>query len=652
VSGARRRRAAAALVVAAVLTACAGPGGGGAPQRAAPRAAVQAFVRVNQVGYVAGVPQRAYLLARGDESGTAFRVTDASGATAQQGVVGQDLGAWSRRFSHVYAIDLALAAPGTYTVHVDAATPADSPPFAVGDAADLFAPLLANALRFYEAQRDGPDVIGSVLERRPAHLHDRRARVYRHARYTPAYTIRDPVPVRGADRVDVSGGWFDAGDYIKGVQTESYAAAVLLVARRDHPGLLGPGSTADLTDELRFELDWLLRMWDDRTETLLYQVGFGDGSERYAGDHDLWRLPQDDDGYAPGDPRYRFVRHRPAFRAGPPGSPVSPNLAGRLSAAFGLCAQIYRAADPAFADRCLRSGQHLFDLADTDPGRLTTFSPFDYYPETEWHSDLELGAVELALATGAGGLPSGLPHPDPSYYLEQAAGWADAYVHGDELGDTLNLYDVSALAHAELVRALDAAGDPAGLAIDRAGLLADLDRQLRMASEQAASDPFGWGYPYAAYDGTSHGQGLAITAALYAELSGDHTWDAFGRTQLDVILGANAWGTTFLVGAGTTFPHCVHHQVANLVGALDGTSPVLLGAAVNGTNSKSQFKWLGLPSEANRCPADRSDPFRRFDGMGARWWDDARSWPTAEPAIDFVATTPLAFALAIEGQTS
>lgn len=646
----RGRRSGAVLIVALMIGAC---GGVADPTLgSAPRAAVQAFVRVNQVGYDVGSPQRAFLLARGDEAGTTFRVTDAAGTTAQRGVVGQDLGAWSRRFPHVYAIDLALRTPGTYAIHVDAATPADSPPFAVGAPADLFAPLLANALRFYQAQRDGPDVVGSVLERRPAHLHDRRARVYRHARYTPDYTIRDPVAVRGAARVDVSGGWFDAGDYIKGVQTESYAADVLLVARRDHPALLGPGSGADLSDELRFELDWLLRMWDDRTRTLLYQVGFGDGSERYAGDHDLWRLPQDDDGYRPGDRRYRFVRHRPAFRAGPPGSPVSPNLAGRLSAAFGLCAQIFRATDPAFADRCLRSGQRLFDLADTHPGRLTTFSPFDYYPETEWRSDLELGAVELALATTAGDLPAGLPHPDPAYYLERAARWADAYVHGDELGDTLNLYDVSALAHAELVRTLDDAGDPAGLAIDRAALLDDLRRQLAMASEQAARDPFGWGYPYAAYDGTSHGQGLAITAALYAELSGDHTWDAFGRTQLDVILGANAWGTTFLVGAGTTFPRCVHHQVANLVGALDGSSPVLLGAAVNGTNSKSQFKWLGLPSGANRCPADRSNPFRRFDGMRARWWDDARSWPTAEPAIDFVATTPLAFALTIEGQAT
>ncbi len=613
------------------------------------RAAVQAFVRVNQVGYDMDAPQRAYLLARADEADASFVVTNDAGASVQQGVVGDDLGAWSRRFPHVYAIDLALDEPGTYTIRVDAATAAASPPFAVGDPAALYAPLLANALRFYGAQRDGPDVIGSILQRRPAHLHDRNARVYRHAHYAPDYTIRDPVRVPGTGRVDVSGGWFDAGDYIKGVQTESYTAAMLLVARRDFPELVGPGTAADFTDELRFELEWLLRMWDDRTGTLLYQVGFGDGSERYAGDHDLWRLPEVDDHFRPGDPRYRFIRHRPAFRAGPPGSPVSPNLAGRLSAAFGLCSQIFRATDATLADRCLRSGQRLFDLADTDPGRLTTFSPFDYYPETEWHSDLELGAVELALASGAGDLPSGLAHPGPTYYLTRAARWAEAYVHGDELGDTLNLYDVSALAHAELVRAIDAAEDPSGLAIGREALLDDIDRQLRMASEQASADPFGWGYPYAAYDGTSHGQGLAITAGLYAGLSGDHTWDAFGRTQLDVILGANAWGTTFLVGAGTTFPNCVHHQIANLVGALDGSSPVVLGAAVNGTNSKSQFRWLGLPSEANRCPGDRSDPFARFNGMRARWWDDARSWPTAEPAIDFVATTPLAFALTMSG---
>ncbi len=30
-----------------------------------------------------------------------------------------------------------------------------------------------------------------------------------------------------------------------------------------------------------------------------------------------------------------------------------------------------------------------------------------------------------------------------------------------------------------------------------------------------------------------------------------------------VVLGANAWGTTKIVGAGSVFPHCLHHRVAN-----------------------------------------------------------------------------------------
>jgi hypothetical protein len=484
-------------------------------------------------------------------------------------------------------------------------------------------------------------VIPGDLGRQPSHLHDRRAKVHRELRFDPDLVIRDPVPVPGAPRVDVAGGWFDAGDYIKGVQTESYAALMLLVALRDHPSLVGAGSAADLTDELRFELDWLLRMWDDETGTLYYQVGFGDGNDRYAGDHDLWRLPQVDDAYRPGDPRYRYIRNRPVFRAGRPGAPVSPNLAGRLAAAFGLCSQVFRADDPAFADRCLSAGRHVFALADTDPhGPLLTFSPFDFYPETEWHSDLELGAVELSLAS-AGAVDSGT-------YLEEAAAWGRAYVDGPETGDTLNLYDVSALAHAELARALEGAGDPAGLEVDRATLLADLSRQLEAGTAQASLDPFGFGFPYAAYDGTSHAQGLAITAMLYEQLGGGDAFAAFGRRQLDVVLGANAWGTSFIVGAGSMFPTCIHHQIANLQGSLLGEPPLLLGAAVNGTNSTDQFEWLGLPEEANPCPPGGGDVFGRFDGKGARYWDNVRSWPTVEPAIDFTATTPLAFALLIE----
>ena len=51
-----------------------------------------------------------------------------------------------------------------------------------------------------------------------------------------------------------------------------------------------------------------------------------------------------------------------------------------------------------------------------------TAGPFDFYPETEWRDDLEWGATELYFALqGATGLPSGLPHTDPTYYLQKAA---------------------------------------------------------------------------------------------------------------------------------------------------------------------------------------------------------------------------------------
>jgi endoglucanase len=67
------------------------------------------------------------------------------------------------------------------------------------------------------------------------------------------------------------------------------------------------------------------------------QVGIGDGNNQILADHDLWRLPEIDDALDvhQGDDMY-FVKYRPVFRAAPANSTVSPNLAGRLAAAFAL----------------------------------------------------------------------------------------------------------------------------------------------------------------------------------------------------------------------------------------------------------------------------------------------------------------------------
>jgi endoglucanase len=217
-------------------------------------------------------------------------------------------------------------------------------------------------------------------------------------------------------------------------------------------------------------------MWDDTTQTLYYQVGIGNGDAKTISDHDLWRLPQADDTFGGTDPLYRYIRNRPVFRAGAPGALISPNLAGRLAADFALCFQLYKSSDPTFANSCLTSAEHIFALANTNPsGNLLTVAPYSFYPETEWRSDLEWGATELYFAVASGGLPAGLPHADPAFYLQSVDHWAHAYVAGpDDAADSLNMYDVSGSAHYDLYRAIAQAGNPAGLETTQTELLGDI----------------------------------------------------------------------------------------------------------------------------------------------------------------------------------
>ena len=160
-------------------------------------------------------------------------------------------------------------------------------------------------------------------------------------------------------------------------------------------------ATSNFTNEAEFGVRWLQRMWNDDSRTLYYQVGIGTDFEDfdYLSDHDIWRLPQVDDTYAGDDPAFQYIRNRPVFQAGPAGSKISPNLAGRLAADFAECFQVFQATNPALAKQCIFSAEHIFDLADTAPsGNLLTVAPFDFYPEGEWRDDMELGATELYFA--------------------------------------------------------------------------------------------------------------------------------------------------------------------------------------------------------------------------------------------------------------
>lgn len=632
------RRTWIGLLAAAAALGLAGSGAAGP---------VRAYVRVDQVGFATGAPARALLLSSGPLPGARFAVLAADGSVVRRGAAGRSLGRWSARFPVVEALDLGrLPGPATDRVVVTrgGATLAVSPPFQVAAPAALYAPLVGNAVRFLRAQRDGPDVDPTLLGRRPAHLLDAHATLFATPRYRGDVLAGALAPAGGT--IDASGGWFDAGDYLKLFETASFTDVLLLAALRDHPRAFPDLPAAQA--EARFGLDWLLRMWDPARGRLAYQVGIGDGNARVVGAHDMrWHLPQADDVLrAPRGRGAWYVAHRPVLvTGGGRGRTVSPNLAGRGAAAFALCDQVFRVSDAALARRCLSAARSLYAHArTTHVGRLVTAAPSDYYPEQEWRDDMELGGVEIAraLADGAGGRYTRAA----AVYRRRAAYWADAYMSSPLAGtDTFNLFDVGALAHAELAWTIDR-WDDADLGIGRGELVADLRDQLALWERVSRRDPFGLGDDYTDGDVAQHALGLAWEARAYDAIARTTRFAAFAQHQLDVALGANAWGSSFVVGTGTTFPHCLHHQVANLAGSLDGTGALLLGATVPGPAAAALRGLGGTPDGARACPARGGNPFARFDGRGARYVDAVAASPSVEPSDDAAALALAAFAQA------
>jgi endoglucanase len=665
------------------------------------------YVRVSQAGYETGNgPFRAYLMSKTGVSSTTFKVINSAGQTVFTAAIGAQLGAWSNSATltyNVYALDFTVPGGDTYTIAIPGHAAATSPVFAVNAPAVLYPGLLLNSKFFYQTERDGPNYIPNVLRTAPGHLNDQSATVYQ----TPPLDSDDNIATTGTpltptgQTIDASGGWWDAGDYMKYVETISYTVALQEIGVRDFPNQMGanaphnpptppgsisyagnaagPPSSPDFTAEAEFGIRFLLKMWDDKSRTLYYQVGNSQDWDNfsYLSDYDIWRLPEADDTWDNCNANATFICHRPVFVAGPAGSPISPNLAGRLTADFALCYQLNRTSNPNLANQCLQSAEDIFALANTsyaEPapsvdggtctnGCLLTIIPFDGYGETVWSDDMELGATELYLALQSAGkpanLPSGLPQTNPMFYLKQAAQFAKNYianVYNIGGADTLNLYDVSGLAHFELFRAIRLAGNPSGLAITQSAIKNQFLQQVNDAITQAGTDAWGFGDPWNG-DTTSHGAGISVMAAQAHYLTGTQSYDTYSQRWLANILGANPWGSSFIVGNGSTFPNCIQHQVANLAGALNGTTggtPVLWGAASEGPAFGATS---GLVGGMIKCPADGGNPFKIFDGNDgtynpgnpAVYKDNVQSYSTTEPAIDLTSTSFLMWSWRLAG---
>ncbi|HEV2376434.1 MAG TPA: glycoside hydrolase family 9 protein, partial [Streptosporangiaceae bacterium] len=355
------------------------------------RPAVQPQVRVNQVGYTPDSPKVAFAMLTKPAASVAFTVSSRSGPV-YRGRSRTNVGPWNSRYPAVFKLDFtSLARTGQYHIAIrTAGATVVSPPFRIASARSLYHPLVRNAVQWFTSERDGPDVVRSVMHRRPANLTDEHAYVYATPKFLTSGRYSDDLvpPLRRiGGPVDVAGSWFDAGGgYERFAYTASYADALMMIADRDAPGVY-----PTLASEARFGLSSLEKMWDPVHKVLYIQVGIGNGSrptKKYPaglvqGDYNFWFLPQAEDrmnvtpsGHLPYGPTAYYVKYRPVFEAAPPGQRIDPDFAGRFAADFALGAQLDAAHQHVAAQRLLALARGVYAMAKTsNVGQIITTYP-------------------------------------------------------------------------------------------------------------------------------------------------------------------------------------------------------------------------------------------------------------------------------------
>jgi endoglucanase len=301
----------------------------------ASNACADAWIRVNQVGYLPGDPKIAVLSSDEPLSGE-FSVGDFKGA------IGDDQGAWGP-FPHNYRLDFTkFADAGKYRVKF---AEVESPEFAIG--ADAYAAVPGKLLEFMQLQRCGDNPLTGKCHQ------------------------EDGFDTVTGEMVDVSGGWHDAGDRLKHMITTSYCVAALFLA--------------DAEEEARHGAP-LIKKIHPNADTIYVQIG---DDRDHLPPETLWHDDKSDYGRGPGGPRSAW----PAT-----GAPEGPkfknkstgvaNLAGRSAAAMAL------AGDVETAKSLYALGKAKPGVAMSVPVRSQY-----YYGESSYFDDMEWGAIELYLAT-------------------------------------------------------------------------------------------------------------------------------------------------------------------------------------------------------------------------------------------------------------
>lgn len=403
------------------------------------------------------------------------------------------------------------------------------------------------SLLFYKAQRSGKLPDAEVPWRRSAFVND-----------------------KTADGLDMTGGFFDAGDFVHFMLPQ--AATITTLAN----GLVDFGSGYDMSGQkqrglevLRWGADFLSKCVISPTRVVA-QVGLG------GPDHAYWTRPED------------ITSVYPVSELSPrkPGA----DLAGSMAAALAASSMAFKASDRVRAGRYLKAAQTVFDFGAKYPGvySKSISDAAAFYASSSQFDDMALGAVWLFRATRN------------ATYLQLARTYFAKNLQSEGVGWPSHDWDGQQYMAAVHLAALDPKGPQA--AVSR-----DLIKKIQGAwlaggNGSVKKTPKGlmWLAPWGAL---RHNGNVQFVLLLDGKLSKDaaalQRAVCYARKQTGYILGDT--GRSYLVGYGTNFPKQPHHRAASCPSPptacgwdwfnKDAPNPqTLLGALVGGPDADDAFE--------------------------------------------------------------
>jgi len=504
-----------------------------------------ASIRVNQLGYRPSAVKRAVLVGDGEASGRFRVVHAATGTVAFEGVLSERIDNPFAGERNRVADFTALTVPGRYCVEADGGV--RSWEFEIGE--KVYDALFNAVARMLYLQRCGEPLDAAF------------AGEYAH----PACHTGLALVYGTEERIDVSGGWHDAGDYGRYIVPGAKAAVDLLLAAQARGRLTDDIGTPcsgdgidDLMQEAKFELDWMLKM------------------------------------QAPSGGAYHKVTCRsfPGFVMPEEEteelvvSPISNAATGDFAAAMALAGRVLKEIWPEDARRYVRAAERAWAYLEAhrgDPGfRNPEGIVTGEYGDAFDGDEIFWAAAELHRTTGRDEYRRAAMELFPTGGKRRGLGW-----------ENVGSYGILAIL-----------GD-AGYAPDDP-LRLDALKELRATVDDALTliraNPYGADRA-GEYEWGSN-MGVANTGALMAlaaKLLDDPSLYDAAQQSLDYLLGRNATGYCFVTGFGAKSPEHPHHRPSAARGrAMPG---MLVGGPDNGLHDPCAQAALAGAAPA-RCYVD------------------------------------------------